>query len=68
MDIDYHALDSFVIYMMVEGDAIIKYDEEEMEVTITKGEIVLIPAEINEIHLIPKSGTAKMLEVFIELD
>jgi mannose-6-phosphate isomerase len=68
MDVDYHTLDSFVVYMMVEGEAIIKYDEEELEVTITKGEIVLIPAEINEIHLIPRSGTAKMLEVYIEME
>lgn len=67
LDIDYHTLDSFVIYMMVEGEAVIKYDEEELEVTLTKGEIVLIPAEISEIHLIPKDGTVRMLEVYIEM-
>lgn len=62
---DYTELDSFVIYICVEGKVTIVHDGTEIkEVTIKKGEAVLIPAIIDRIDLIP-SETSKILEVFI---
>lgn len=54
-------IDSFVVYMCVEGDGIIvvnNYSE-----TIKKGETLLIPAQIKE--LVIKSNAATFLEVYI---
>lgn len=62
---DYAELDSFVIYICVEGDLTIVHDgEEEKQVSLKKGEAVLIPAIIDRIDLIPKINS-KVLEVFI---
>lgn len=62
---DYTELDSFVIYICVEGDLTIVHDgEEEKQVTLKKGEAALIPAAIDRIDLIPKINS-KVLEVFI---
>lgn len=60
---DYVELDSFVIYMCLEGDMDITYGEDSL--TITKGESVLIPAIINNLTLTPKTKT-KILEVYIK--
>lgn len=60
---DYFAIDSFVIYMCLEGSVTINFGgnyEEQM----VKGETILIPAELNEIELTPK-GEAQILEVYI---
>lgn len=55
-------IDSFVIYMCMDGKAEIEYYEGERE-TIEKGETILIPAFMDYIRLIPKPG-AKVLEVY----
>ncbi len=60
---DYYSFDSFVIYLCTEGKCIIEYANGKE--TVSKGETVLIPAELNELNLIP-DNTARMLEVFIE--
>jgi len=60
---DYYNLDSFVIYMCLEGDLDLAYDEET--ISVAKGESILIPATIKNIKLSPKSK-AKILEVFIK--
>jgi len=60
---DYYNIDSFILYMCVEGDATIDYGEEE-KTTITKGETVLIPASLNEITLSPNCPT-KIIEIHI---
>jgi mannose-6-phosphate isomerase len=60
---DYVELDSFVIYMCLEGDMDITYGEDSL--TIAKGESVLIPAIINNLTLTPKTKT-KILEVYIK--
>lgn len=60
---DFAALDSFVIYMAVEGAFSIQYNNGE-KVQVEKGETVLIPNLINQITLIPKEPS-KLLEVFI---
>ncbi|MDR1897260.1 MAG: class I mannose-6-phosphate isomerase [Prevotellaceae bacterium] len=60
---DYAALDSFVVYMCLEGKARLECDGTRSE-TIAKGETVLIPAVINSVNIIPET-TAKLLEVYI---
>lgn len=62
---DYSELDSFVIYICVEGSITLVHDgEEEKQVTLSRGEAALIPAAIDRIDLIP-SSLSKVLEVFI---
>lgn len=56
---DYSSRDSFVILMGVEGEAIVKY-EDNREV-LKQGESILIPAEIHEITI--EGINSKFLEV-----
>ncbi|MCL3778992.1 mannose-6-phosphate isomerase [Prolixibacteraceae bacterium JC049] len=62
---EYNQLDSFIIYMCLEGECVIGYGEDKAE-TMKKGDTVLMPANIDNFTLVPKNGTAKMLEVYIE--
>lgn len=57
---DYAALDSFVIYICLDGSLELAYDGGVE--TVAKGETVLVPAELNEITL---RGKGKVLEVYI---
>lgn len=61
---DYHGLDSFVIYLCLDGKASIVYRGSEKE-SLEKGETVLLPAEIKKVRIVPEPGT-KILEVYIE--
>ena len=61
---DYHLLDSFVIYLCVEGAFTIIYGEGKTE-TLSKGETVLIPADLKELTLEPIKS-AMILEIFIK--
>ncbi len=61
---DYVNLDSFVIYMCLEGEFEIKYCEKEIE-KVKKGETILIPAELKNLELNPLIQT-KILEVYID--
>jgi mannose-6-phosphate isomerase len=63
---DYYWLDSFVIYMSIEGDTEISFSKESKPVAIKKGETVLVPAVLKEIFLTPLSKTSKLLEVYID--
>lgn len=54
--------DSFVIYLCIEGALII--DCSGMKETLNKGETLLVPACIADIHLKPKEKT-KLLEIYI---
>lgn len=60
---DMNSYDSFVIYMGIDGTAEITYHDIKTE-TITKGETVLIPAELAHYYIKP-IGDAKLLEVYI---
>lgn len=60
---DYSDLDSFVIYVCMEGSLLMSYDGGTT--AVQKGEAVLVPASIKKITLLPK-GEFKMLESFIE--
>lgn len=59
---EYYLIDSFVVYICIEGDFHIRWDESSEKVS--KGETVLLPAMIKEVILEP-SGEARVLEVFI---
>lgn len=59
---DYNLIDSFVIYICVEGEFMIRWDGNSEPVI--KGETVLLPAMIKEVILEP-AGEARLLEVFI---
>ena len=61
---DYVNLDSFVVYMCLEGEFEIIYYEKEVE-KIKKGETILIPAELKNLKLNPVRQT-KILEVYID--
>jgi mannose-6-phosphate isomerase len=60
---DYILLDSFVIYMCLEGKFEITYYESE-KITVEKGETILIPAVIEHLVLNPVIQS-KLLEVYI---
>jgi mannose-6-phosphate isomerase len=59
---DYSALDSFVLYICVEGKGEIRAGEES--VSLTTGEVVLLPATVVEVCLVPDPNI-KILEVYI---
>lgn len=59
---DLEALDSFVIYIGVEGNTILVWDDGEIKIDI--GEAVIVPAYLSQINLIPKT-TSKVLEVHL---
>ena len=61
---DLNFIDSFVIYMCLEGLFDLRYSDSEF-ITIATGETVLVPAMITSIELIPKESS-KVLEVFIK--
>jgi mannose-6-phosphate isomerase len=61
---DYFNLDSFVIYITLEGN--FEIETEEGNEKIGKGETVLIPAAIDSLKLIPQSSKVKLLEVYIQ--
>lgn len=57
---DYSSIDSFVIYMCVEG--VLDLVSENKTYTINKGETLLLPAAIKKVEL--QSKAAKVLEVY----
>jgi mannose-6-phosphate isomerase len=59
---DHSELDSFVIYVCMEGQLNMRYNNQNME--IQKGDAVLVPAEIELLTLMPK-GEFKILESYI---
>jgi len=61
---DFNMIDSFVIYLCMEGAAGITYGEGEVEL-IKKGETVLIPAELKNLAIVPTEATT-LLEVYIK--
>ena len=59
---NYHDLDSFVIYVCVDGKLRVEWDAQH--ITVVKGEAVLIPACIKELALVPDQSF-KILESYI---
>ena len=64
MQLDYSALDSFVILMGLGGNAVLHTDEGDAQ--ICAGDAVLLPAISEGGELVPTGG-CRLLEVFIEL-
>ena len=60
---DYEELDSFVIYIVLEGALTIKWEKGEMQ--MKKGETVVIPNALDRLELAPDKS-AKIMEVYIE--
>lgn len=58
---NYGKLDSFVVFICVEGEFQVLY--EETYITVSKGETILIPASMAEVELIPQ-GEATLLETY----
>jgi mannose-6-phosphate isomerase len=61
---NFGTIDSFVVYMCLEGNMIIEYSN--VKTIVNKGDTVLIPASINELGLIPENETT-LLEVYVSL-
>jgi mannose-6-phosphate isomerase len=59
---EYYSNDSFVVYICIEGEFLICWDDNSDKVT--KGETVLLPAMIKEVTLKP-INEARLLEVYI---
>lgn len=64
MDRDFVKLDTFRIYLCIEGELELNYSHAE-NVSMKKGELVLVPASLSNVVLIPKEES-KVLEVFID--
>lgn len=60
---DFNLIDSFVIYMCMEGEANITYQGGEQK--IQKGETVLIPADLKNLVIVP-AVPSTLLEVYIK--
>jgi mannose-6-phosphate isomerase len=60
---NYEELDSFVIYICLEGGMMLKQDGEG-RIPVRKGEVVLLPSVLDKIEIYP-DGKVKFLEVFI---
>jgi mannose-6-phosphate isomerase len=65
IDKEYYSLDSFVVYICVEGEFSIRWDDASEKVS--KGETVLLPAMIKELTLEPV-GEASVLEIFVNIE
>jgi mannose-6-phosphate isomerase len=61
---DYNKLDSFVIYICLEGE--LQIETESGSESVQKGETILIPASIENVQLKPLSAAVKLLEVYVD--
>lgn len=60
---DYSELDSFIIFICVEGGCKLT-DNENNEITLQAGETVLLPATIQNVTIVP-DGHVKLLETYV---
>jgi len=63
IDMDYATLDSFVIYMCLDGDLDIRYNGGK-QTQLVRGDSILIPAAIKDISLEPKEES-RLLEIYL---
>ncbi|NCC09674.1 MAG: mannose-6-phosphate isomerase [Bacteroidia bacterium] len=61
---DYSELDSFVIFVCVDGACTV-VDNEAHELTMRAGESILFPATTQDLTIIPEEGGVKFLETYI---
>ena len=64
MDVPVHALDSFRVFIAVEGEGSLRADDNT-EMTIRCGETVMAPASTRNVHITSGSGTLKLVTVYI---
>jgi len=61
---DFAARDTFVIYMCIEGEYTLTWEESSM--VVKKGETILVPALINNFSLDPSDGNmTRLLEIYL---
>ena len=60
---DYSELDSFVIFICVEGSCRL-IDNEKNEISLQAGETVLLPATVQEVTIVPEKAV-KLLETYV---
>ena len=63
---DLRKYDSFVISMCIEGDCYIRVRSTGEEVLLKEGYSTLIPASIADYDVLPKDGTTRILDAFID--
>lgn len=61
---DYSELDSFVIFICVEGSCCLT-DDNQNEITLRAGETVLLPAAVQEVTIVPEGQRVKLLETYV---
>lgn len=61
---DYSELDSFVIFICVEGSCRLT-DDDQNEITLRAGETVLLPAAVQEVTIVPEGQRVKLLETYV---
>lgn len=61
---DYSELDSFVIFICMEGSCKM-VDNEGNELTVNAGESILLPATTQDITITPESANVKLLETYV---
>lgn len=61
---DYSELDSFVIFISVEGSCRLT-DDNQNEITLRAGETVLLPAAVQEVTIVPEDQRVKLLETYV---
>lgn len=59
---NYTEIDSFIIYICIEGNVQCFTEEEQIE--LKKGEVMLVPACTNELNLIP-TEKSRLLEIYL---
>lgn len=61
---DYSELDSFVIFICVEGSCRLT-DDNQNEITLRAGETVLLLAAVQEVTIVPEGQRVKLLETYV---
>ena len=61
---DYSELDSFVIFICVEGSCRLT-DDNQNEITLRAGETVLLPAAVQAVTIVPEGQRVKLLETYV---
>lgn len=61
---DYSELDSFVIFICVEGSCRLT-DDNQNEITLRAGETVLLSAAVQEVTIVPEGQRVKLLETYV---
>ena len=61
---DTSTIDSFIIYMCLEGTCELE-DNKQNKITISRGETILVPADTKQVVITPTSKT-KLLETFVK--